>query len=169
MRRTAFRRTAFVCLTAIALGGCGGSKQATTTVSTQGSGPASAPLPQQQPSHRHHPVPKPVSYNVTLSGAKGGAPGGSALAVITLTSDDPSTGNVCWTFSQLSNVTEPTKSRIYLSAEPATGFPLGAYAAKGCTLLGDTGFLHLLRAHPHRLYVSIASAQFPHGAVRGRL
>jgi CHRD domain len=164
-------RTAFVSLAAVvlAVAGCGSTKKAATTAAT-----SSTAAPTTTTSVAPPPV-KLLTYSVNLTGAGGataGARNGSGLAIISL---NPSSGELCWKFSQLSNVTAPTKARIYHN-HPGTpntreGFPLGlTYEPSGC-IVGPPSLLKPLQAHPQSFYLSVETAQFPRGAgaVRGPL
>jgi hypothetical protein len=151
----------------------------------------------------HKPLPpvKSVAWNVSLSGTGGtsgevlkppgpgtaipypappGAPYGSGLAVI---STHASTRELCWKFSQLTNVTTPTRARIYRLASRIawmTGFELSrrggivvgpagraTYTSSGC-LPENSAFLALLGAKPWQFYVAIDTPRFRLGAVRGQ-
>ena len=96
-----------------------------------------------------------------------GAPGASGIATISV---NASTRELCWSFSQLKNVTAPTKARIFRAAAPGSwqyGFPLGhPYKPSGC-IPENPAFLGLLGAYPEEFYVIIDTAHFPVGAVRG--
>lgn len=97
-------------------------------------------------------------------------PGASALAILAIKA--PSL-ELCWQFSQLKNVTAPTRARIYrsLAGGPGVGglgVVLGAgYTPEGCDREPE-GFLALLGKVPQNFFLSIDNAAFPHGAVRGR-
>jgi hypothetical protein len=164
---TAFpSRTASVSLVVAVLVFAGCGKGATTA-------PTSTPLLPGVKTQQPPPPVKTVTYTVNLSGASpgtpAGAPNGSGLAVIGLY---PSRNELCWTFSQLKNVTAPKVARIYQNFGGATGRhgrPLGgAYKSSGC-LVEPSILFEVLEAHPERFYVAIFNAQFPEGAVRGPL
>jgi len=151
-------------LAALALVGCGGTTKTVTTTRIPGATAYKPPPPATA-----------ATYTVTLAStdaalhAPKGAPGGSGIAVLTL---DPASDQLCWTFSQLKNVTAPRIARIYQGFVNATGMhgrPLGdAYKPSGC--LSEPAILfRLLEAHPERFYVAIFNAKYPEGAVRGQL
>jgi hypothetical protein len=152
-----------------AFAGCGSTK--TVVATTPGLHPPAGFSP-------YIPPPKSVTYSISLSGAGGvsgtypapaGAPNGSGLAVISVNAPR---GELCWQFSQLKNVTAPTVARIYRLAGPTTwryGYELGRpFKSSGC-LPENSGFLGFLGAKPQQLWVSIQTAQFPGGAVRGQV
>lgn len=104
-------------------------------------------------------------------GARAGAPNASGLAIISLY---PSTGELCWRFSELKNVPKPTVARLYnyIQGGPGEGgLPLGhAYTPAGCEFRKAAYYLFAeFEAHPERYWVDIHSARFPAGAVRGQL
>ena len=116
-----------------------------------------------------------ATYNVNLLSAPGpgrepaGEPGGSGLAVITI---DPATNEFCWSFSGLKNVTAPTDARLY-PYEPGElgreGLRLGAvYKPSGCIGLLPQELVPIER-RPPLWVISIHTARFPAGAVRGRI
>jgi hypothetical protein len=165
MRRgTTFRsRTAFVSLAVVALAfaGCGSTQNAAT--STVG-GPHAVPPPAPVVS---------ATYSINLSGANGGAPNGSGVAVFGI---NPSTEELCWTFS-LTNVSAPTIMQIVRQvrrspptwAQTRYGRTLGGtYKPSGCVPLSPN-FLRLIEAHPQEWWIEIHSAHFRHGAVRAPL
>jgi CHRD domain len=160
-----------VALLALALAGCGGggTKPATTT-SGRLNLPGNIPLPPKNPI-------VPMTFRAELSGTVGtsgafpappGAPNASGLAVVSVRPPD----EICWKFSQLRNVTAPTIARVYFRpAGPASwrfGFPLGhTYRSSGCIHTPEG--TKPLEAAPQEWWVSIHTARFPGGAVRGQL
>jgi CHRD domain len=156
----------------LAFASCGGGTKTVTTTA-----PTTSPTPPGVSKHVGPPPVKSVSYSVSLSGAAGvssprapaGEPNGSGFAAISV---NASTGELCWKFSQLKNVTRPTVARIYRAASLGSflyGFRLGhTYKSSGC-LPENPIFLGLLGARPQEFYVSIHSARFPEGAVRGQV
>ena len=80
-----------------------------------------------------------------------------------------SSGELCWKFSQLKNVTAPTKARLYHNLPGMPGIPLGlVYRSSGC--IGELpALLEHYEANPQRLWVGIKTTRFPNGAVRGQL
>ncbi len=164
-------RTAAVSLLVVAFVGCG---------STHKSATKSAPLPPGVTTFPKLPPVKSVTYGVDLSSATttavtgvarapAGARNASGRAVISV---NASSNELCWTFSQLKNVGAPTVARIYRAAAPGSwryGYPLGhPYKASGC-IPENSVFLGLLGAKPQEFYVSIHTARFPGGAVRGQI
>jgi hypothetical protein len=155
-----------------AFAGCGGTKTVTTAAPPKaGVNPPAGFSPDIPP-------PRSVTYNVSLSGAGGvsgtypapaGARHGSGLAVISVNAPRR---ELCWQFSQLKNVTAPTVARIYRLAGPTTwqyGYKLGRpFKSSGCLPENPT-FLGFIGAKPQQLWVSIDTAQFRFGAVRGQL
>src|SRR5271165_6019651 len=152
------RGIGLVCLTAtaLALAGCGGT---TKTKYPPGVIPPKPPPPL-----------KAVTYNITLASAAGGAPGGTGLATISVVPTSSSTGELCWRFSELTNVTSPTVAVIglYIPHGASThGSPLGRHhTASGC-MPAPGAFLRRLGAYPKRYFISIHTAQYPGGAVIG--
>jgi hypothetical protein len=153
------RRIAVISLaaTALAFAGCGGTNKAASTGTTSEVPPGQRPV-------------KPATYTANLAGFKKGSPNGSGLAVLTLT---PSR-QICWRFSQLKNITKPTVARVfrYLPfGSGANGFPLGrAYKPSGCVHVPKSApLLGLIENVPQEWYVSIHTASFPAGAIRGPL
>ena len=160
-RKSTFRsRAAFVSLAVavLAFAGCGGTKPVTTAVLPPGVSRAPE-LPQ----------PINATYSVSLAGFKRGSPNGSGHAVVSI---NASTNELCWTFSQLKNVTSPTVARLFRNftgASGRNGFLLGrAYKSSGCIHL-ESAVLGLIGAKPEQFYVNIHDARFPGGAVRGPL
>ncbi len=164
------------CLAAVVLGfaACGKSSPAPTTAVT----------PPGVTTYTPPPLAKTATYSVALSGTVGvsgavgapvgsrapaGAPNGSGLAVISV---NAATSELCWKFSQLTNVTAPTVARVFRWAAPGSwryGFALGhKYKSSGC-IPENRIFLGLLTAKPQDFYVSIHTTRFPGGAVRGEL
>jgi hypothetical protein len=152
----------------LAFAGCGSTK----TVATKAGPNVPAGFP------AYPPPPISVTYSISLSGASGvsgtypapaGAPNGSGLAVISI---NAATRELCWQFSQLKNVTAPTVARIYRLAGPTTwryGYTLGRpFKSSGC-LPENWIILGFLGAKPQQFWVSIHTAQFPGGAVRGQV
>jgi hypothetical protein len=84
-----------------------------------------------------------------------------------------STGELCWTFSQLKNVTSPREAHIHRGLASTSGNIVialgGAYKASGCVPGTPRPLLALIGANPQRFYVNIHNAQYPGGAVRGQL
>jgi len=165
-RRAPVVRIACPCaaIAALVLAGCGG---ATKTVTRSA-------LPPGVTQYKPLPPARAASYNIALSGtdatmrAPKGAPGGSGVAAITF---DPASAQLCWSFSQLKNVTAPRIARLYQGFTNATGMhgrPLGAsYKPSGC-LPEPQLLFRLVEAHPERFYVAIFTDKYPEGAVRGR-
>jgi hypothetical protein len=162
MRRS---RTAFasVALVALALAGCGSSNNAASTAATETAATSSATAPGGSASSA------PTTYHVNLAGFSKGSPNGSGLAVVTV---NPPKGELCWMFSELTNVPSPTVARLFRSFPGATGahgFLLGhTYKPSGCIHL-EPGILELINSKPQRFFVNIHDAQFPEGAIRGPL
>lgn len=170
------RRVVFLLAVAVfAFAGCSSKKLETTAAKKVETSPAASPPTGFSP---YPPPPKSVTYSISLSAASGvsgtypapaGAPKGSGLAVISINAPRL---ELCWQFSQLKNVTAPTVARIYRLAGPTTwryGYKLGGtFKPSGC-LHENWIFLGFLGAKPQQFYVSIHTAQFPGGAVRGQL
>jgi len=163
-------RTAAVSLAIVGLAfaGCGSTNKAATTAPA-----TSATLPPGATGIAAPPPVKSVTFSVKLAGANevpAGAPTGSGVAVISIKA---STGELCWTFSQLKNVTAPTEAHIHRGLASTSGnivIPLGgAYKASGCVPGAPRPLLGLIGANPQQFYVNIHNAQYPGGAVRGQL
>ena len=84
-----------------------------------------------------------MTYGVKMTGAAetpAGAPGGTANAVVTLSTK---TGKVCWTFKSLNGVSTPTVAHIHVGAARTSGnivvpFSTGAtFLTKGCVPASD--------------------------------
>jgi len=150
-------RTLLASLTVavLAFAGCGSSSNSGTTAATTA---PSATQPVQS-----------ASYTVSLVPFAGGAPAGSGLAIINI---DPASNQLCWQFSQVTNIGRPTVARLYrnvLGATGRNGIPLGhAYTPAGC-IHELPEVLALIESKPGQFFVNIHSAQYPFGAVRGPL
>jgi hypothetical protein len=156
-----------LAIVGLAFAGCGSTKKAATTPAT------SATLPPGATGIAHPPPVKSVTYRVKLAGANevpAGAPTGSGVAVISIKA---SSGEVCWTFSQLKNVTAPKEAHIHRGLAGTSGNVVialgGAYKASGCVPGTPRPLLGLIGANPQRFYVNIHNAKYPGGAVRGQL
>ncbi len=143
-----------VSVLVLALAGCGSTKKgaaSTATTTTRGIAP-----------------PVSTTYNLTLAGFSEGAPNGSGLAVITINAPN----QLCWKFSQLKGF-KPTEARIFraiVRGEGNGGLRLGhKYKPSGCAHFTPPrlGLLESLAAQPQKIFVSIHSARYPNGAVRG--
>jgi hypothetical protein len=115
---------------------------------------------------------KSVTYRVSLSGTNGspnGAPNGSALGIVSIKAP---TSELCWQFSQLKNIGAPTRVRIYrsLAGGPGVGagITLGSTYKPASCVHEPPVFLGLLGKSPKNFFLSIDTARFPRGAVRGR-
>jgi hypothetical protein len=164
--RIAFhRRTTFVALgvAVLAFAGCGSSTKTVT----------STPLP---PGVNLHPPAPPTPVNATFTvpltgGFKHGSPNGSGLAVVRI---NAATNELCWTISQLTNITAPTEVRLFRNfpgASGENGFYLGGprkYKPSGCLHLLPVQ-LGLMTSKPQVFDVSIHDRRFPGGAIRGPL
>jgi hypothetical protein len=164
----------------IGVAGCGSSSSsstsstsASTSAATTASTPASTGTTTNSAGAK---VKKALSltYAVKMTGAAetpAGAPGGTAKAVVTLSTK---TGKVCWTFKSLSGVSDPTYAHIHLGAARTAGnivVPLSTGAAlltKGCAT-ASAALISAIAANPHGYYVNIHNAQYPNGAVRAQL
>lgn len=100
-----------------------------------------------------------------------GAPGGTAKAVVTLSTK---AGKVCWTFKSLSGFSNPTFAHIHMGAAGTSGnivVPLStgaAFLTKGCVSASAT-LISAIAANPHGYYVNIHNKQYPGGVVRAQL
>ena len=166
----AFAVFVYLTLGALALAGCGSSNKSATEK-----------YPPGVTAYKPPPAPVAASYSVTLTGfrrglgfKKEGSPNGSALALIEI---NPTTSQLCWTFTQLNGVENPTQARLFrVEPEPpykfytsSTGIMLGhSYTPSGC-IHEDPQILGLIERKPQQFYVNIHDAQHPTGAVRGPL
>jgi hypothetical protein len=164
----------------IGVAGCGSSSSssssstsASTPASTTASTPASTASTTKSAVAK---VKKAVSrtYALKMTGAAetpAGAPGGTAKAVLTLSTK---LGKVCWTFKSLSGFSNPTFAHIHLGAAKTSGnivLPLSTgttLLTKGCVPASAT-LINAIAANPHGYYVNIHSKQYPSGAVRAQL
>jgi hypothetical protein len=164
----------------IGVAGCGSSSSssssstsASTPAATTASTPASTGTTTNSAAAT---VKKAVSqtYAVKMTGAAetpAGAPGGTAKAVVTLSTK---TGKVCWTFTSLSGVSVPTAAHIHIGAAGTAGnivLPLSTgatFLTKGCVPASAT-LISAIAANPHGYYVNIHNMQYPGGAVRAQL
>jgi|GEM_PF-6669809 len=164
------RTNALLALGLLLLAGCGSSKTAGTTSSTQASA-SHANVPGATEIGTP-PAVKSVTYRFNLSGANGspkGAPSASDLATLSI---NARTLELCWQFAQPKNVASPTRVRIYRSLAGGPGVGAGVtlaspYKSAGC-VHEPAVFLGLLGKAPGNFFLSIDNAQFPRGAVRGR-
>jgi hypothetical protein len=155
---------ASLAVVVLALAGCGGTNKASTTArTTLPPGVTVVPPPRTPTAH---------VYTANLSGANGppaGAPHGSGVAVI---KTNPQTRELCWQFSQLVNVNAPRLATLYgygAGLSGRHGIRLGRhYTTVGCQREPLVLF-ELLEAHSQSYAIGIYNAQFPEGAVRGRL
>jgi hypothetical protein len=154
--------TAFVALAMLALGfaGCG----STPTPGSSLPGPGVT-------IHKPLPPVQSITWNVELSGVSegfSGASNGSAFAVVGIKA---STLEICWQFSNLKNVTAPTAAYIYRRVSIFSGKGgrrlAVPYSSSGCTHWPEIA-LRLLGAKPKQFWLSIHTARFPGGAVRGQ-
>ncbi|HET9102187.1 MAG TPA: CHRD domain-containing protein [Solirubrobacteraceae bacterium] len=146
------RRLPLLIGVSAAIAGCGSSSPS--------SHPASSPV-------AGHPT---ALWTARLSGATGhphGAPAGRGVAIVAL--HGPTV--LCWRLAHLHGFTSPT------AAELQTGPRASVFVAlRSGTVFHHQGCRHILsgqaaalQAHPSAYRVSIASAAYPSGAVRGRL
>jgi hypothetical protein len=158
---------ASMAVLALALGGCGGSgKSSGTAASTTG---RARKLPPGVVPDEVLPPARALTYTAHLVPFSGGSPSGSAVALVSL---NPATSQLCWQFSQLTNVTSPTVARLYQSFPGASGtggYLLGStFNSSGC-ISRPKVIIQIIESRPQTFYVSIHTAQFPGGAVRGPL
>lgn len=154
----------------VGVAGCGSSSSsrstsAKTPASTSASTPATTTAPGKAVSR---------TYTVKMTGAAEtppGAPGGSAKAVVTLSSKQ---GKVCWTFASLTGFTDPMAAHIHAAPAGKAGniaLPLSTtppFKTKGCVPASAT-LISAVAANPSGYYVNIHSKQYPNGAVRAQL
>jgi hypothetical protein len=112
-----------------------------------------------------------TTMHVKLTGAAEvpKADGGSGSVAITL---NPTTGKVCWTFSNLKGLSNMTAAHIHKAAKGKAG-PIvvpfgGTYKAKGCTT-GSKASVKAILKSPTAYYVNVHTKKFPNGAIRGQL
>ncbi len=150
----------------LALAACGKQDVATTAPAPTTAPATTTALATSTPPPSQRPV-QAATYTIRLAGIDGGAPNGSGLAVFTV---NPSTDELCWTFSQLKNIGTPTAARIYRWTPAGTGRYgpklSSPYKPSGCVRKGP-GFLNRIAERPQEWYLNIHSVQFPNGAVRG--
>jgi hypothetical protein len=155
---------ASVCLLicGIAFAGCGSTKNAATTAFVTSSSPPPAP-------RTGGPPVKSVSYSVKLGPSdRRGRGHGSGQAVISINPN----GELCWHFSQLKNVEEPTTAAIVGKTRVGViSSPLGAegYTASGCLTDRPALLLNLLETERRKLYVLAEGTVHPERGLRGRL
>jgi uncharacterized membrane protein len=170
------RRIALVSLAVVALGfgGCGGSsKKSTTTAAapTPATTSTSTSAPSTVPSNTTATI-KPRTYAVKMAGANevpSGAPNASATAVISIKASK----QLCWKFTNLSNVTAPKMAHIHQAPAGKAGaivIPLGTtYKASGCVPSVAPTLLSQIESDPKGFYVNIHNAKYPGGVVRAQL
>jgi CHRD domain len=167
MQSRAAVRSALLALSAVALvlAGCG---TVTKTVEVN---------PPHVSNYVPPPAPRSVTYTFPLTSDQAGSvvaphgqPGASGTAVFSV---NPRTGELCWTFSNLTHITNPTVARVYRYTSPRApvqyGFKLGAHFKPSGCVPENLIFLGLLGATPQEFWVSIHSARYPEGAARGRV
>jgi hypothetical protein len=121
-----------------------------------------------------HAGPRPTKlYRVALTGAAEkpmGAPQGAGVAIIAF----HTTSQVCWRFAHLHGFTGATSGHIYFGKKGRTGKLVVATASgsrlhhQGCISISPTVSTRIW-SQPADYYVSVRSAQYPKGAVRGQL
>jgi CHRD domain len=168
---------AVVVIGVVGCGSSSSSSSSSTSASTPASTTASTPASTGTTTNpAAAAVKKAVSqtYAVKMTGAAetpAGAPGGTAKAVVTLSTK---TGKVCWTFTSLSGVSAPTAAHIHLGGAGTAGnivLPLSTgttFLTKGCVPASAT-LIGAIAANPHGYYVNIHNMQYPGGAVRAQL
>jgi hypothetical protein len=167
----------------IGVAGCGSSSSSSSSTSSSASASTPATTSASTPaststttSSAKAKVKKALSrtYAVKMTGAAEtptGAPGGTAKAVVTLSTK---TDKVCWTFGSLSGVSDPTYAHIHLAPVGKSGnivVPLSTgstFKAKGC-VPASAATISAIAAYPHSYYVNIHSKQYASGAVRAQL
>ena len=160
----------------IGVAGCG-SSSSSTSASTPATTTASTPASTGTTTNSAVAKGKKAlsrTYSVKMTGAAetpAGAPGGTAKAVVTLSTK---LGKACWTFSSLSGFSNPTFAHIHVGAAGTSGnivLPLStgaAFLTKGCVPASAT-LISAIAANPHGYYVNIHNKQYPGGAVRAQL
>jgi CHRD domain len=150
--------------------GCGSSKKSTSSSSATGSSSAYSPTAPATPNAPVHI--KSLTFHVRLAGSNEvpkGAPNGSGIAVINFR---PRTNQVCWKFSALNEVTNPTAAHIHEGVAGTSGPVVIAFAppyrSAGC-VGGPAPLLARIAATPQRYYVNIHNAKYPSGVVRAQL
>jgi CHRD domain len=112
-------------------------------------------------------------YTTALSGraeTTHGAPLGRGVAIIAFHGQSV----VCWRFAHLHGFTNATVAHIFAGASGKAGAPVLGLSSgprlhhEGCVSISPT-VTRTIWSHPHAYYVSIASAQYPRGAVRAQL
>jgi hypothetical protein len=150
--------------------GCGSSKKSTSSSSAANPSSAYAPTAPVTPTAPVHI--KSLTFHLRLAGSNEvpkGAPNGSGIAVINFR---PRTNQVCWKFSALNEVTNPTAAHIHEAAAGISGPVVIAFAPPyrpaGC-VVGPPPLLARIAANPQRYYVNIHNAKYPSGVVRAQL
>ena len=160
----------------IGVAGCGSSSSSSSSTSASTPAASTAASTSTSTKSAAAKVKKAVSrtYTLKMTGAAetpAGAPGGTAKAVVTLSTK---TGKVCWTFTSLSGVSTPTYAHIHVGVAGKSGnivLPLSTGSTlktKGCVPASAT-LMSQIAANPHGYYVNIHNAQYPGGAVRAQL
>lgn len=144
-------RGGLACLTvALALSGCGGANKTSTSTSS--------------------PEAPAASYTAHLVGSSGRPPPADKATGVAVIGLYPSREALCWTISQLNNVTTPRMIAIR-GHVAGTGFlsaPLGRYAPVGCRPNTPARFFELLESHTHN-FEFIITAPRPGGPLSGKL
>ena len=160
----------------IGVAGCGSSSSSSSSTSASTPAASTAASTSTTTKSAAAKVKKAGSrtYTLKMTGAAetpAGAPGGTAKAVVTLSTK---TGKVCWTFTSLSGFSNPTFAHIHLGAAGKAGnivLPLSTgttLLTKGC-VPASTTLISAIAANPHGYYVNIHSKKYPGGAVRVQL
>ncbi len=115
-----------------------------------------------------------TTYVANLTGAQEVGPGdpdGSARAEITI---DDNFDQVCWSITDVRNISEVTAAHIHVGARGVNGPPVFTLRKsnegtwKGCSK-GAEWTQDRIEGNPERFYVNLHTADYPNGAIRGQL
>jgi hypothetical protein len=162
-------RARFVSMAVVglALAGCGSTNKPPTTAATSSS-PATTATTAGTPTTAGPPV-KSVTFDIKLTSITKGprAANRSGRAIISI---EGSTNEICWSISQLKNVTKPTAAAIEGNLSIGSiSSPLGeGYVPSGCRSR-PVVLLRAIEAEPLQLHVVVNNGRYPGRGVSGQL
>jgi hypothetical protein len=156
-----------VVVPALAVASCGGSSRSRTASTATNPNEIKPALPNQKKIIQLPPKVTQATYSVPLTPYPKAAQNASGQAIITIT---PGSNEMCWKVSTLTGVSAPTQLRFFQNFPNASGsggnMLADPYRALGCRRLREI-VLREVQRRPETIDLSIHSAQYPEGAVRG--